>query len=73
MTNQTTFSSVQEYLGQPLSPEDFADLNLSDKTMRRLYLLLKAEKERRLSFREQAQLDAFKEAAFYLRMGSKAH
>lgn len=69
--NPTLYNAVFEYLGTPLSADEFRVLNLSDHTMRRLYRLLVAEKERQLSIREQAQLEAFKEAAFYLRMGSK--
>jgi hypothetical protein len=69
--NPTLYNHVLDYLGTPLSADELRVLNLSDQSMRRLYRLLKAEKERQLSIREQAQLEAFKEAAFYLRMGNK--
>lgn len=73
LPNDSIFTSVFDFLGTPISPDELDELNLSDKTMRRFHRLLKTEKERRLSVREQAQLEAFKEAVFFVRMGKRDH
>ena len=48
--------------------EEFVAMNFSEKTIDRLRLLLDAEAVRPLTFQEQAELDAFIQAAFYIRM-----
>ena len=68
MTNKSLF----DYLKTPLTVEEMSALNLSAETMRRLNWLIKEEKVRELNNRETAQLEAFKEAAFYMRMGRTA-
>lgn len=69
--NTTLYTAVLDYLGAPLTAEELETLHLSPMTMRRLVSLLEAEQTRPLTVCEAAQLEAFKEAAFYLRMGSK--
>jgi hypothetical protein len=70
--NTTLFNALFDFLKTPLSVEELATLNLPADAMRRLNLLIEAEKTRDLNNRERAQLEAFKEAAFYLRMGRTA-
>jgi len=70
--NNTLFNALFDFLETPLTVEELSGLNLPADTMRRLNLLIEAEKTRELNTREQAQLEAFKEAAFYLRMGRTA-
>ena len=62
-------SNASEYMGQPLSIEEFAGLNLPSNAMNRLANLLQDEAEgRELSPIDRAQLIAFKEAALYMRL-----
>ena len=68
MTNNSLFN----FLKTPLILEELSSLNLPAETMQRLNWLIEEEKVRDLNNREQAQLEAFKEAAFYMRMGRTA-
>jgi hypothetical protein len=70
--NPTLFSVLFDFLKTPLTADELSSLNLPADAMRRLNLLIEAEKTRELNNREVAQLQAFKEAAFYLRMGRTA-
>lgn len=65
------YTEVLNYLGAPLTCEEIEALDLPKSTILRLRNLLKASVERQLDAREQAQLEAFREAAFYLRMGAQ--
>jgi len=68
----TIYSAVFDYLGSPLTVEEMHALNLSEKTLKRLAELLQKECDNCLTMQEAAQLEGFKEAAFYLRMAKTA-
>lgn len=67
-TNPNFLNQTSDFLGAPLTVEEFERLNLPALSLRRLRQLLEAKREGQLSFKERAQLEAFREAAFYLRM-----
>ena len=65
------YSAVLEYLGSPVTVEEIASLGLSKTTLNRLCSLIEASRQRSLTPMEQAQLEGFREAAFYIRMGAQ--
>lgn len=68
-TNPNFLNQTSDFLGAPITVEEFERLNLPALSLRRLRQLLEARREgQQLSFKERAQLEAFREAAFYLRM-----
>jgi hypothetical protein len=66
-----TYKAVFDYLGDPITLEEFEILDLPESTMQRLAHLLEAEIAGTLTVTEIAQLEAFREAAFYMRMGHR--
>lgn len=63
----------EDYLSdKPLVCEEFAGLNLPNASILRLRCLIEQEKKGQLTYIERAQLEAFREAAFYIRMGDRA-
>ena len=67
--NPAAYNSPAVFLGnQPLESEEIETLRLPPDTIRRLRYLLEQEKQNKLTVLEQFQLNAFKEAAFFLRM-----
>jgi hypothetical protein len=70
-TLTNTFKAVFDYLGDPITLEEFEVLGLPESTMQRLAHLLEVEAAGMLSPTEAAQLEAFREAAFYMRMGHR--
>ncbi|HLA45031.1 MAG TPA: hypothetical protein VJZ27_16415 [Aggregatilineales bacterium] len=66
------YSTTSAYLTQKPDIKEFESMNFAPKTIERLRTLLDAEAVRALTFQEQAELDAFVQAAFYIRMNHAA-
>ncbi|MFP4324277.1 MAG: hypothetical protein ACLFTK_17610 [Anaerolineales bacterium] len=70
--DDTIYDNAFGFLGgQPLQSEEIEQLHLPPDTIRRLRYLLEQEKQGKITPLECFQLNAFKEAAFFLRMGSR--
>ncbi|MFP4323382.1 MAG: hypothetical protein ACLFTK_13090 [Anaerolineales bacterium] len=68
---RTLYHEHYDYLSEPLTVADFEGLGLHEKTLRRLRYLLEARRLGTMSPRERAELDSYREAAFYIRMGKQ--
>jgi len=65
-------NSININLNRKPGIEEFQAMNFAPETIDRLGSLLEKEAVRPLTFQEQAELDAFVQAAFYMRMGHVA-
>ncbi len=71
-TPHNLYRDGYDYLDNPLTVEEFAPLGLSERTLQRLGDLLEARRLGTLSARERAELEGYREAAFYLRMSARS-
>lgn len=70
--NHHIYDAMFNFLGdQPLQSDEIETLNLPPNTIRRLRYLLAQEARGDITTLQQFQLDAFKEVAFFLRLGNK--
>jgi|GEM_PF-4027796 len=70
MTNKL-HNYISDFLGKPLTSEEIEALNFPPNTVRRVRVLLSKEAQGKLTPLETIQLEAFKEAAFFSRLGKR--
>jgi len=70
-TKQQLFKGDFVYLDAPVTSEEIASLGLSAHTMRRLLYLIEGDKQAKLTPREEQELNAFQQAAVFLRLAAQ--
>ncbi len=69
--DEKLITSVHKVLGSEMTTGEFRMEQFSEETITRLRNLIKVAKERPLTPIERAELQAFRDAAFYMRKNSQ--
>lgn len=65
--DEKLITSVHQVLGEDMTTGEFRAEEFSEETITRLRNLIKVAKERPLTAIERAELEAFRDATFYMR------